>query len=336
MAYTVLKLVNDAYYLSGIVARQFQTVDGQQSQDGLDFLNDILTDKYVEEDMIPYFQKYTFSAVAGKETYFIPNLLQLQTLVFYIQDIRYQMNEIPRRQYFGSSRANNIDSLPFTWHAERAKGGSNIYLYFFPNINYPMEAWGLFGLSEVSINQNLESNITTFNLGQPNITGTGTLIPGQFVVNGIDMAGTYATSQALVTAINAIASGGFNASLYLGQVTLNSNVNLVISTTGNASSANTITFVNYDTITQQMSQTYFPMVLDRFYISYLKYSLANRLCIEYDFQVPEGVKIQLLKYEQMIAKRTQKIDLRNEKISTLGQNTSLNYGIINLSNGWTI
>lgn len=335
MSYTVLKLINDAYYISGIVAREFQTVQGQEANDGLDILNDLLTDKTVENDMIPYFQKYSFPAINGQESYYIPNLIELQTLVFFIQNVRYQMNEIPMRQYFGSSRANNITSLPFTWHVQRQPGGATIYLYFLPNTNYPMEAWGLFRLNEVSINQDLTSNIATVNLGSILITGTGTLIPNQLVINGVDMAGTYANAAALVAAINAIATN-FNATVILNELIITSGQNITLSTAGNPSRANTITFVNFDTISAQQSQTFFPMVLDRFYISYLKYALANRLCIEYAFEVPVALSTQLTKYEQMISKRSQQLDLRNEKISTLGQNTSLNYGIVNLSNGWSI
>lgn len=335
MSYTVTKLINDAYYISGIVSREFQTVQGQEINDGLDILNDLLTDKAVENDMLPYYQKYTFPAIDGQETYFIPNLIELQTLVFFIQNVRYQMNEIPMRQYFGTSRANNITSLPFTWHTQRQVGGSSIYLYFLPDTNYPMEAWGIFEFQEVSINQDLRSSLVTLNVGEVIITGTGTLIPTQFVINGVDMAGNYANAAALVAAINAIANN-FNASLQLNQLVLTSNQNITLSTSGNASGANTVTFVNFNTIAAEQTQTFLPMQFDRFYLSYLKYALANRLCIEYDFAIPEALSKQLTKYELMISKRSQQLDLRNEKISTLGQNTSLNYGIVNLSNGWSI
>lgn len=335
MTYTVTKLITNAYYISGVVSRDFQTVQGSQFEDGLQMLNEILTDKTVEDDMVPYFSHYTFPAVQGIDTYFIPNLIQLDTFVFFIGNIRYEMTELQRRRFFGSSRANNIQSLPFTWHLERCFGGANLYLYFVPNTAYPMEAWGQFRLGEVDINQDLSSKLTTVNLGAVSLSGTGTLNPGQFLINGIDMAGAYASAQLLVNHINNI-STDVVASLYLNQITLSSNVNITISTSGVGDLANTITFINFNTLDGPKNQTYFPLVLDQFYITYLKYALANRICYEFDYVVPVGVAKQLEKYEGMISKRSQQLDLRMEKISTLGTGTGINYGQVNLGHGWTI
>lgn len=71
MAYTTLQLINNAYYESGIVSRGFETVSGQQANDGLQFLNDLIADKTVENGLIPYYQEYNFTAVTGQERYFI-------------------------------------------------------------------------------------------------------------------------------------------------------------------------------------------------------------------------------------------------------------------------
>ncbi len=233
MAYTVIKLINAAYYVSGITSREFEEVQGSQLEDGFGMLNDIIADKTIEKDMIPYYLKYTFNAVAGQESYFIPGLEQLETLVFFINDIRYQMRETERTQYFGSSRANNINSLPFNWHLERCYGGSNLYMYFKPNSNYPMEAWGLFRLAEVELNQDLS------------------------------------------------------------------------------------------------------LTLDRFYINYLKFALAERICMEFNYIIPAGVSLQLRKYEGMIQSRSAKMDLTQQKMSTLSNGSTLNMGIVNLSGGFT-
>jgi hypothetical protein len=233
MAYTVTKLVNEAYYVSGIVSREFETVQGSQFEDGFNMLNDIITDKAIEKDMIPYYLKYEFNAIAGQEMYFIPDLEKLDTLVFFINDIRYQMREVDRIQYFGSSRANNINSLPFNWHLERCYGGANLFMYFQPNSNYPMQAWGLFRLTEVVLNQDLS------------------------------------------------------------------------------------------------------LTLDRFYINYLKFALAERLCMEFNFVIPAGVSLQARKYEAMIQSRSAAMDLTTQKMSTLNNGSTLNYGIVNLSGGWT-
>ena len=88
MAYTTLQLINNAYYESGIVSRGFETVGGQQATDGLQFLNDLLQDKTVENGLIPYYQKYNFNAVAGQETYIIQDLIEVDTFVFYIDTVR--------------------------------------------------------------------------------------------------------------------------------------------------------------------------------------------------------------------------------------------------------
>lgn len=334
MTYTVAKLITNAYYTSGIVARSFQTVQGDQLEDGLDFLNEILGDKTVENDMIPYMSKYTFNSIVGQESYFVPNLIQTETVVFFLDTVRYQMVEIPRKAYFGSTRAQTIQTLPLTYHIERQFNGANIYLYFLPNQVYPMEVWGQFRLQAVDFNQDLSSNFANADLGQVSITGAGTLVPGQLVINGVDMAGNYATAAALNLAINAI-SISVKSNLFTNDLQLFGQVAINIVTNGQGTIGNTITFANFSTVSGPLSPTYFPMGLDQFYITYLKYALAVRLCTEFAFDIPVGVQKQLIQYEQMISKRSQQMDLRMRKVSTLGSPTGLNYAIINFG-GWTV
>ncbi len=339
MSYTVIKLVTNAYYASGIVSREFETVSGSQMNDGLVFLNDILSDKTIEKDMIPYFQKYSFPAVAGREEYFIPNLEQLETLVFFINNVRYQMREIDRKVYFGSSRANNINSLPFNWHLERCTGGAKLYLYFFPQTNYPIEAWGQFRLANVAINQDLMSSVARVNLGNVTRTGTGTIGIGNFLINGVSLAGVYADTQALIDYINTGVVENVQAlmvlnNLYLGNV---SGGSITISTNGVADPDNTFTFYNFSTTSGvPLNQTFMPMVLDQFYINYLKFSLADRLCTEFNFIVPPGVKQQLAQYQAWISKRSAPLDLSQTKISTFASGNSISYGQVNLGLGWTV
>ena len=232
MAYTTLQLINNAYYESGIVSRGFETVGGQQATDGLQFLNDLLQDKTVENGLIPYYQKYNFNAVAGQETYFIQDLIEVDTFVFYIDTVRYQTENRARREYFGSSRADNIQSLPGSWHLERTFGGANLYIYFKPNTAYPLELWGQFRLAEVTINQDLS------------------------------------------------------------------------------------------------------LTLDRFYINYLNFDLAARLCAEYNYSVPPGVAKQLAKYEDNISKKSGPMDLRLVKLSSLQRRGGINYAQVNIGHGW--
>ena len=106
--YTVTNLITDAYYDSSVVSRQFETIQGYQLNDGLTWLNQLLADKAMDSGDIPYItQQYPFNGVAGQETYFIPNLASIDTLVFYISadnanntlnTIRYQMNYVDRNR----------------------------------------------------------------------------------------------------------------------------------------------------------------------------------------------------------------------------------------------
>lgn len=162
MAYTVTKLITNAYYLSGIVARNLQTVTGDQIEDGLDLLNAVLEIKTAGIRLIPYYTQFDFTAVIGQEKYFIPDLISVETFTFFIGPVRYSMQQSMRKQYFGSPRVENIESLPYNWHIERCFGGANLYLYFVPNIAYPLEIMGKFRLSNVVLNQDLALTMDRF------------------------------------------------------------------------------------------------------------------------------------------------------------------------------
>ena len=91
MAYTALQLINRAYYLSQIVARDLQVVSGSQVEDGLYLLNALLDVKGSDLRLIPYFQYYPLTAVANQEKYFVPNLLYVDSMTFNIGPVRYSM-----------------------------------------------------------------------------------------------------------------------------------------------------------------------------------------------------------------------------------------------------
>jgi hypothetical protein len=155
MSYTVTKLITNSYYLSGILARNLQTITGDQIQDGLDLLNAWIDIKTANVRLIPYFQEYDFQAVIGQEKYFIPNLISVETFTFFIGPVRYSTLPQKRVTYFGAGRIENITSLPFSWHLERCLNGANLYIYFLPNIQYPLQIWGKFALADLSLNQDL-------------------------------------------------------------------------------------------------------------------------------------------------------------------------------------
>lgn len=233
MAYTTNQLISGSYYTAGVVSREFETVNGSQIGDGLQWLNDIITEKTVDDGMIPYETTYNANFVIGQETYPIPNLIQIDTLVFFLDQVRYAMKYEKRNAYFGASRVENIQTLPFEWYFERQFGGGNLYIYFKPDQNYPMEIHGIFRLPPVALGQDLS------------------------------------------------------------------------------------------------------LTLDQFYITYLRYALADRICAEYSYTTPDNVMRQLGKYEAFIDKNSRVLDLRIEKTSTLQRNGNFNWAFINLGKGWT-
>lgn len=235
MAYTTNELITGAYYASGVVSREFETVSGGQIGDGLNWLNDILEEKTVDDGMVPYESTYTFTAVPGQEVYVIPNLIAIDTLVFFLNSVRFSMDYNKRNNYFGSNRVENIQTLPYQWYFERQLGGGNLYIYFTPDRAYPMELHGTFRLSEVALFQDLS------------------------------------------------------------------------------------------------------LTLDRFYITYLRYALAERICSEFNYVTPPNVVKQLGKYEGWIDKKSKLLDLRLDKVSSLNSNTTTYaWCYINLGRGFSV
>lgn len=155
MAYSALTLITRAWYLSGIVARNLETVSGDQVTDGLFLLNTLLDFKATDIRLIPYFTRYQGTFVIGQEMYFIPNLYEIETMTFNIQQLRYPMTMMRRDVYFGAGRVDNINSLPFSYHLERTKGGSNLYVYFLPISTYPFNLIGKFALTDVTLMQDM-------------------------------------------------------------------------------------------------------------------------------------------------------------------------------------
>lgn len=337
MVYTVTNLITDAFYVSGIVSRDFEQPTGSQLAVGLNTLNSVISDKAIESDMIPYYTKYSFNAISGVETYFIPNLETADTLVFYLNSVRYQMRQINRIAFRGNPRA-NISSLPFNWNIERCVGGALVSLYFFPDKNYPLELWGLFRLSQVSLGQDLHSNTSTANLGACTVTGTGTLTPGQFVVNNTNVVGSFANPAALVSYINTGIIPNTTAEIVGTDFILTCTVGPGISvfTNGDADSSNTVSFSALSTSNGPKTLNFNTTALDTFYTSYLKFSLADRLCTEYNFIAPPGVVKQLEQYQRWISKRSGGLDLTSQLTSSLRGQSYLNYGQANLGLGWSV
>jgi len=162
MAYTALQLINRSFYLSQVVSRQLQTVDGEQITDGLYLLNSIIDYMNTDIRLIPYFQRYEFDSIPGTEEYFIPDLLYVDTLTFNIGVVRYSMYEMTRKQYFEIPRVDDVESLPFSYRVERELGGSRIFMYFVPAAVYQMKLSGKFSLQPVILQTDMSLTYDTF------------------------------------------------------------------------------------------------------------------------------------------------------------------------------
>jgi len=338
MTYTVTNLITDAYYASSVVSRQFSTIQGYQLSTGFAWLNQILQDKAVDSGDIPYITTlYPFRGVPGQEQYFIPGLIDIEAIVFYINSVRYEMSSIPRQKYFGTPRANNISALPLSYTYERTFGGVNIFLYFFPNENYLFNITGNFFMQAVSLNQDLTKKRTTANLGAPTVGGTGTFAADELVINEIDLAGTYATAAALVTYINTGVISNVTAAIVSNEFILTSanGTTIEIVTNGTMGSSNYITFDKFRTQDGYFSQVFYYFALDQFYIDYVRYQLADRICTELNFTTPPQVVEQLNRYRQQISNMAEPMDLSMQKISVMTPSTGINYGQVNIGHGWS-
>lgn len=469
MAYTTNKLITNAFYLANIVSRDYETLSGSQISEGLDLLNEVLNDKVVDQSLVPYESKYFFNVEAGREVYFIPNLIQIDTLTFSLNNVRYSMQYSARNKYQGSGRVNNISSFPYAWFFERQNEGGNLYIYFKPDNNYRFEINGVFRLSNVSLNQDLSETTNVVNLGLPSILTSPFLSIGQFVVNDVDLQGVYESIGSLTNYINTgivegvrskidqfgnfilysdtkpptiitIKTNGIqpNGSSFVNPVnyattgslplstynngisgvgsTITGNLNGLLSIDGSSVVLNdkvlvknqvnsfengvynvtqtgsgvqpfiltrqssydqafeisigtyfevlsgstnqntywimqssvreigvsdinfnlfqSLTFENYSLIEDKNIQTYLSTKIDDFYISYLKYALADRICSNYNVETPLKVDAQLKEYIAIISKQSRLVDMSMTKKSTLNKKNALNWAFVNLGRGW--
>ena len=152
-------LINRAWFLSGIVGRNLQFPTGEQTSDGLFLLNALLDFKQIETDLIPYWTYIEFEALPRQEYYFLPYVAAIESLTFNINVIRYPMESVTRRNYYGSARVDNISTLPFSWNYNRALGGGNLALYFKPATCYPLKAMVKLFLTDVCLDTDM-SNVS--------------------------------------------------------------------------------------------------------------------------------------------------------------------------------
>lgn len=162
MAYLAAQLITRAYFLSQVLARDLQTISGSEMDDGLYLLNALLDIKFTDLQLIPYYNNFQLTTVAGQEEYFIPNLAEADTTTFNIGTVRFSMNNLTRKEYFSTPRVDNLQALPFSYRYERALGGANLFLYFVPNQAYLVNIWGKFALSDVTEFQDISLTYDLF------------------------------------------------------------------------------------------------------------------------------------------------------------------------------
>jgi hypothetical protein len=142
MPYTVVQLITEAFYLSGVRAKDFMSVGGDDITAGYDLLKKIMSGLAINSRVIPYYTESEFPAVIGQEKYFVPNLVDPSTITFNDGEIRYTSVILNRDMYHGANRVDNVESLPFSCEFEKTISGCNLFVYPLPCKEYLFKVWG--------------------------------------------------------------------------------------------------------------------------------------------------------------------------------------------------
>jgi len=149
-------LITYAYYLSGVVNREFEDLSATQTTDGVQLLNDVLAKTNATGRFVPYYTLISITGVPGQETYQLPNVIDIMTATFNIGNVRYEINQDQLRHYYGAARVDGINALPFSWFWQRVPGGAEVSLYFAPESNYELNFFCKVGLTNVTLNTELD------------------------------------------------------------------------------------------------------------------------------------------------------------------------------------
>jgi flagellar hook protein FlgE len=97
----------------------------------------------------------------------------------------------------------------------------------------------------------------TLDLGIPTVNGTGTFGAGELVINGVDLAGAYATVGDLITAIDANVPNTTAALNGAGELVLTNSFgcDIVVTTLGTEGLINNVTFAKFNTTGGPISQS---------------------------------------------------------------------------------
>lgn len=327
MAYTAQQLITRSWFLSGIIARNLQYPTGDQINDGLQMLNDLLNFKQIETDLINYYTYVSINAVPNQEFYFLPYIAAIESMTFNLSTVRYPMDSVSRTNYFGSARVDNISTLPFSWNFNRGEGGGTLALYFKPDQNYELKMMTKMFLTDVSLNTDLTNafiGMTSGYISSIALTsgGTGyTSVPIVTITGSStgDNATAFATvSNGVITAINV----GYGGSSYLGTATV------TISGPG----SNAVATANISTYRFLESPNH---GFDTSYIEYLRYALARYMCSEYGIQFnPESEKIFIAYERKLMYVEPPDLSLKKCTILTSDGLSGYNWGDCNIGRGW--
>ena len=164
---TTTQLITKAFYLSGVYSRDLQPVlSASDISNGLDLANACLAIKTANNRLVPYYTEDEITAIVSPptETYFVPNLISVDTATYSINNVRYPMRCITRKPYFGAARLNGLPALPSSYHVERCFGGANISFYPLPGQAMTFVIYGKFTLETLTLGQNLALTLDAFYL----------------------------------------------------------------------------------------------------------------------------------------------------------------------------
>ncbi len=331
MAYSAQTLITRAWYLSGIVARNLQVPTGDQITDGLFLLNAMLDFKQIETDLIPYWTYIEMPLIGGQEYYFLPNVAAVESATFNIGVVRYPMDSTSRRTYFGTSRVDNIQTLPFNWNFNRGENGGTLSMYFLPQANYPLKLMVKLFLNEVALQTDMTSFGSAFASGfVSNINvingGSGYTIPPSVTIsapgspNGVNATAFASIQNGIVTSISITNPGTF----YSFPPTVTISPPQMI---GGINATATAVTSSYQFVQSQNAG------YDTSYIEYLRYYLAKYMCSEYGIIFnPQSEKI--LRSLERTLMYVSPPDLHMTKTSILSEVVGINYADVNIGMGW--
>lgn len=155
----VRELITRAYYLSNVVGREYETVNGSQITDGLNLLNEMLASFSASQYIIPYDSHTVVASTPGISSFTVNNLVSCEDVTFKIDTTIYRMYQMTKRQYYGDFRV-EVDSLPYAYYPERVVSGTKINLYYMPTDSVDsFTVTGKYALNDVALADELNSTV---------------------------------------------------------------------------------------------------------------------------------------------------------------------------------